>query len=268
LRRLLKNSSFKNIKGKSLNRLWLLLLLVIVLVPLLSTAKKQVHDFEGKCSMCHLSLSDGKKIFVKEIDFLCNDCHGEQGLSHPSGIRPSISIPDKFPLDWTGRLTCATCHNVHGSSEYLLRAGKPGKMFCYMCHKGVMEKHGGADQPAHSGRTLSATGFEITNPKSPIDRLSRECLSCHDSIIGSAADVKTGSGIWNHGNGVSHPIGTDYMKAYRKGRLKHPSSINPAVRLFDGKVGCGSCHNMYSKEKNRLVMNNRGSALCMACHLI
>ncbi|MCL4537222.1 MAG: cytochrome c3 family protein, partial [Nitrospirae bacterium] len=79
---------------------------------------------------------------------------------------------------------------------------------------------------------------------------------------------RIGSGIWNHGNGVSHPIGTDYMKAYRKGRLKHPSSINPAIRLFNGRLGCGSCHNMYSREKKHLVTSNKGSALCLSCHIV
>ena len=92
-------------------------------------AKKPAHNFEGKCSLCHLNLSDGKRIFVKEIDFLCKDCHGGLGLSHPSGLKPSMPIPDKFPLDWAGRVTCATCHDVHGSSEFLLRGEKIGRIF-------------------------------------------------------------------------------------------------------------------------------------------
>jgi predicted CXXCH cytochrome family protein len=36
--------------------------------------------------------------------------------------------------------------------------------------------------------------------------------------------------------------------------------------LFDGNLGCGSCHSAYSKEPHLLVMNNRGSKLCLSCH--
>ncbi len=263
-----KSSDFKIRKERILRLLKWLLMSIIILVPLLSQAKKQAHDFEGKCSSCHLSLADSKKIFVREIDFLCSGCHKEPGMSHPSGIKPSMSIPNKFPLDWAGRLTCSTCHDIHGNNAQLLRVEKPGRAFCHSCHKGLIEKHGGTDQPAHSGRSVNTMGFEVIEPSAPIDKLSKECLGCHDSILGSAADTRIGSGIWNHGNGVSHPIGTDYMKAYRKGRLKHPSSITPAIRLFNGRLGCGSCHNMYSRERKHLVISNKGSALCLSCHIV
>jgi len=242
------------------------LLLTIAMLPFLLMAKKPAHNFEGKCSLCHLTSSDDKRIFVKEIDFLCKDCHGNLGLSHPSGLKPSMPIPDKFPLDWAGRVTCATCHEVHGSSESLLRGENIGRIFCYTCHKGAMGRHGGSDQPAHSRSAVDVRGFEVTNKGNSIDRLSMECLSCHDSALARASVVKIGSGIWNHGNGVSHPIGVEYMKAYRNGGLKHPSSINPSIRFFDGKIGCGSCHNIYSKERFDLAISNRGSALCLACH--
>lgn len=129
-----------------------------------------------------------------------------------------------------------------------------------------MGRHGGSAHPAHSRSAVDVRGFEVTDKENPIDRLSMECLSCHDSALAGSADVKIGAGIWNHGSGVSHPIGVEYMQAYRKGGLRHPSSINPSIRFFDGKIGCGSCHNIYSKERFKLVMSNRGSALCLACH--
>jgi predicted CXXCH cytochrome family protein len=243
------------------------LLATIALAPLLLTAKRPVHNnFEGMCSRCHLSLSDGRKIFIREIDFLCKDCHGELGLSHPSGMKPFMPIPDGFPLDWTGRITCATCHDVHGSSEPLLRGEQRGKVFCYACHKGNMGGHDGSGQHAHSRSDSGGKAFEILDQGNPIDRLSMECLSCHDSSLGRSANIRIGSGIWDHGNGSSHPIGVEYAKAYRRGGLRPPSSINPSIRFFEGRIGCGSCHNIYSKERFYLAINNRGSALCVACH--
>lgn len=264
----LENSGFRKHGGNRVSPVTTLsvgFLFVIVMIPIILTANRQVHNFEGKCSMCHLSFADGKKIFVKEIDFLCSECHDNLGLSHPSGMKPSMRIPDRFPLDWAGRMTCATCHDVHDSSESL-RGEKKGRVFCYTCHRGAMGRHRGSEQPAHSRMRVDVRGFEVVNPENPIDRLSMECLSCHDSTLGRSADVKIGSGIWSHGNGVSHPIGVEYMKAYRDGGFKHRSSINPSIRLFDGKIGCGSCHNIYSKERFYLAISNRGSALCLACH--
>ncbi len=236
------------------------------MAPFLVLAKRPAHNFEGKCSLCHLTSSGGKRIFVKEIDFLCKDCHRDLGLSHPSGMKPSMPLPAQFPLDWAGRMTCATCHDVHGNSEALLRGQERGRVFCYACHKGEMEGHAGSDQPAHSRSAGEAYGFEVIDKGNLIDRLSMECLSCHDSSLASSANVRVGSGIWNHGSGNAHPIGVNYMKAYQKGGLRNPWSINPSIRLFDGKIGCGTCHNLYSKEKFYLVISNRDSALCFACH--
>lgn len=247
---------------------WVLVSAVVVL-PLISLAvlsTKAVHDFEGRCLDCHLSLADNKKIFVREIDFLCSDCHRNLGLSHPSGMRPAIAIPEVFPLDWAGRMSCATCHNVHGETKYLLRSDEAGRGFCYQCHKGTIGKHGGSNQPAHSRSRIDVRGYEMTATGGSIDRLSIDCISCHDSILGSGASATVGSGIWNHGNGVSHPIGVSYSKAFNRGGYNHQSKLNPNLRFFDGKIGCGTCHNIYSKERYNLAMSNDRSGLCLACH--
>ena len=44
-----------------------------------------------------------------------------------------IEIPEEFPLDHLGRLTCATCHNPHAEGE--LRGDFVGMMVCAQCHK-------------------------------------------------------------------------------------------------------------------------------------
>ncbi|MBI5026971.1 MAG: hypothetical protein HZC12_09670, partial [Nitrospirae bacterium] len=239
----------------------LVFLAAIAFLVWVSWARKEGHVFDGECFKCHLSLSGPKTVFVKDIDILCKDCHRDLGLSHPSNMKPSMSMPRGFPLDWMGRMTCATCHDVHGKGDFLLRGGnRAGRVLCFLCHKESLGKHAGSDQPAHSGR-----GFEVMDAKSPIDRLSIECLSCHDSSLAKMGSI--GMGTWSHGTGTGHPIGVDYMKAFIKGGYKHPSTINKAIRLFSGKVGCGSCHNMYSKEKYNLSISNKGSALCLACHI-
>lgn len=257
---LIARSSFKRV----------LLFLVLLALPLLTTAKRQVHNFEGKCETCHLSLTGEKMIFVRDIDFLCKDCHRDLGFSHPSGRKPSMALPEQFPVDWAGRMTCATCHAVHGGDKYLLRGSGTGKLFCYSCHKGTFESHHGVNQPAHSNGAVSGSGFQVVDSTGSIDKASRECLGCHDSTIGSSATTRVGSGTWSHDSGGSHPIGIDYMSALRKSRggFVHPSRMNQAVKLFDGKVGCGSCHNIFSKEQARLTVKmGTRSDLCLSCHI-
>ncbi|MBI5739608.1 MAG: hypothetical protein HZA16_02705 [Nitrospirae bacterium] len=240
-----------------------LLFLAFLLLPLLTTARRPVHNFEGQCETCHISPPGEEMIFSKDIDFLCNDCHDELGFSHPSGLKPSFSLPEGFPLDWAGRMTCATCHSIHGEEKYLLR-GKSGRAFCYACHGENFETHLSQSQPTHSASKSSRAGFQVVSDEGSVDKLSLECMGCHDETI------VRGSGIWTDRTGGSHPIGVDYMEAYikRVKHFRHPSAINSAVRLFDGKVGCGSCHNIYSKEKFYVtVRSDRKSSLCTSCHI-
>lgn len=259
----------KPFKGSNFSRtLAVLLIAIIVVVPVIFAAKKQVHNFDSKCSTCHMSIPPDKKRFVREIDFLCADCHAQSGPSHPSGIKPSMTIPPVFQLDWAGRMTCSTCHDTHGNGELLLRGNKPGKAFCFLCHQDLNTLHKVATASMHTRArgSMNKMNFEVTNPGSQLDKVSKECLGCHDGTLGSLAEVTFGAGVWNHGNGVSHPIGVNYMEAYGRGGLHHPSGINPAIKFFDGKIGCGSCHSIFAKDKFQLAVSIKGSALCFACH--
>ena len=42
--------------------------------------------------------------------------------------------------------------------------------------------------------------------------------------------------------------------------------LDQMIRLYSGRLGCGTCHSVYSKHAKHLVMDNRGSRLCIACH--
>ena len=66
-----------------------------------------------------------------------------------------------------------------------------------------------------------------------------------------------------------HPIGVDYemvRASNRKAALKPMGLVDWRIQFFDGKVGCCSCHDPYSKIEKMLVMSDRGSNLCFACH--
>jgi predicted CXXCH cytochrome family protein len=243
----------------------MLALTAALIAPIILFAKKGVHKFEGSCENCHVSLKEAK-MFVRSIDSLCADCHRSIGLSHPTGSKPSMPMPEGFSLDWTGRMTCATCHDIHGEAKYLLRSGTTGREFCLLCHQLGEGKHGGVVATAHSSSTRKLKGLEVTDANNPLDRETMTCLSCHDSTIGGAARATVGSGVWSHNQGASHPIGTSYSSAYNRKRAGlHPlSRVNPSLRFYNGKVGCGTCHNPYSKEPHILAM--KAKDLCNACH--
>ena len=230
------------------------------------------HNFQGQCSKCHLTepKPGTAALFVKDIDALCLGCHKSAGadLSHPSGIKPSFPLPADMKLDWAGKMTCVTCHGVHGAGKYLLIGGVSGKAFCIRCHKGSLlaaGKHG----HEVTATSLHQPQYEIKNLNEPLDRESIDCLSCHDGTFSKYQYATIGSGVWNHTEsiGLTHPIGGDYGKAVAKGRYRHATSLNKKIRLFNGKMGCGSCHNLYSTIPKKLVMSNRGSALCLECHI-
>ncbi len=80
------------------------------------------------------------------------------------------------------------------------------------------------------------------------------CSRCHKAVVAA-----------------SHPVGVRYGATKpRRGRgrakLRAKSLLDKRNPRFDGKVGCASCHNVYSRSKNLLVMENRRGRLCLACH--
>jgi len=118
-----------------------------------------------KCLYCHVEKPDEKHAgfqdvkLVGNLEILCQRCHGER--SHPAGAnhlrKPSaqtLAVMKKgekqynivLPLDYDGKVTCATCHNPHekgvipaervgakGAGEKF-RHRLPGKI-CMACHQ-------------------------------------------------------------------------------------------------------------------------------------
>jgi predicted CXXCH cytochrome family protein len=99
----------------------------------------------------------------------------------------------------------------------------------------------------------------------PLRRFHRPGL--RDVMSSRPAEIRLGAGIFNHNSGGSHPIGVDYTRAFTRGGFAHPSRLDPSVVLFNGKIGCGTCHNLYSKRKYYLSASNERSALCFQCHV-
>ncbi len=198
----------------------------------------------------------------------CTGCHTPDAeFSHPVGVIPSMPIPSDMPLV-EGKIACITCHADTAAMDH--GGGRPGRpamrsesrpdgQFCLQCHipdGGSKSLHGMMPMKAHLRWRQNPS--EMQAPASQAFNDSRDCLSCHDGSI--ASDI----GSTSHGR-TSHPVEIRYRS---KGidRLVPMSMLDERVRLFDGEVGCQSCHSLYSSQRGLLVMNNTGSRLCYSCH--
>ena len=266
--------------GALLSLLWILLSMAVEDPP---------HDFTGRCSLCH-EMGAGDVVLTTDLGTeTCQECHAaiaNNAYMHPVDIRPrTVHVPFDFPLSREGYLTCATCHNVHaprqtpfGARTYFLRRLLRGKPFCDTCHGEedgwTATGHEGALGSAHL--QTDANAFKASAAFMGIDPLSKQCISCHDGNFATSVTINTGhwqhrASLLNHDSG-SHPIGIDYEAARlaKGGRtdLRPIDEVDPRITFYDGKVGCGSCHNPYSKIAKKLVMPNRRSRLCLACHAL
>ncbi len=260
-------------------------LLTSIVAALASSSKSSTpHNGGGDCAACHLNDANAAMakgdalVFTADIDSLCNKCHElEPGMSHPSGVQALGRSPEEFPLDWAGRITCATCHYTHTKSKpnvtgYMIRGERLGRQFCQSCHEDIAQtvgrKHDNALSRSHL--VVGSRGRQA-QARSLLDPISLQCLGCHDGIIGKVQDVAVGKskGSWQHISiGLSHPIGVSYPPSGRESRGYRPTAtLDPRIRLFNGKLGCASCHDAYFESKHGLVMSNERSALCLSCHI-
>lgn len=229
------------------------------------------HRFDGLCGRCHLNIpkSGTEPLLLKDVDALCKECHPQRDkeFSHPSGVKPSFTLPQDMQLDWAGKMTCATCHHIHGTGKYLLASAKTGKAFCVYCHKETLLAKGKYGHEAVSSQ-LHQPRYETSDLNRPLDAESQECLGCHDYGQVARKSGNIGAGVWNHGDaaGFSHPVGVDYQASAKKREYKVINALNKRIRLFNGRLGCGSCHSLYSKLPKNLVVSNKNSALCLECH--
>lgn len=247
----------------------------------------------NECLECHFTIpnpDDPRPLrFNKPIGELCKRCHEDLSpLSHAVGIVPSMKMPEGMPLDGIGLFTCTTCHDPHmnrldkkGNKTFFLRGDKKGKAFCVLCHedkehKGELTIFAFTGKVTHR-RTISLShGFESFSgydKDADLDPLSEMCSGCHaeDEEVVDIADIKK-ENMWSIGSGIghSHPIGIDYDRAaWGNKELISMDDVDPRIVFFDGKIGCGSCHNLYAPGGGvSLVIGDRDNYqdLCFGCH--
>lgn len=95
--------------------------------------------------------------------------------------------------------------------------------------------------------------------KTELDIESEQCMRCHDGSKSREIELRPVNapvefivdGFMKTSN---HSIGMSYQQSYvsNPGEYVHTGSMNPSIKLIDGKVGCLSCH----VSKNKLLAFN------------
>lgn len=209
--------------------------------------------------------------------------YGPGVVNHPVGVVPSqvVHIPEDWPLDIDGSITCLTCHRelpqLDGSASAKLRASSDRlgttRDFCAKCHSEVQgpgrrSDHWLASQFAHVREDVDCAGYAGGG----LDTESRRCLGCHDGV--NASDAVNHGGVAGSSVGWldrlrQHPVGVDYraVRHRKSGAALRPKSVLPhRVRLPGGKLSCVSCHDLYAAEPKLLSVPADESRLCLTCH--
>ncbi len=104
-----------------------------------------VHRRDADCRTCHTTdaaalsadAAAAKAALAGDLETRCMACHGDQGPSHRTGMRPTKSVPPDLPVAADGTIGCATCHFMHGENDtfgdFLRRDNRRGGL-CLSCH--------------------------------------------------------------------------------------------------------------------------------------
>ena len=236
------------------------------------TALTDPHRFSQRdCEICHVDADHDPGRLKLMSNSRCVGCHADlkRAQPHPVDIDSNIRLPDDMPLV-NGRLGCITCHFSHSFSDKyqnrsgnLLRRSARGTFFCAACHRRIDEKGHVVFENIHRD------SYRLSARNSSLDTYTLQCVECHDRYLDRTFDYDATGKSRSFNRRSNHPVGVSLaqISARNPHKFNHPDTLPQNVRLFNGKIGCGTCHNAFSKEKFMLVMNNWRSQLCLKCHI-
>lgn len=228
------------------------------------------HEFRpDECRTCHVDEKNYPARLTPAVNVTCLNCHPESGSpkSHPVDIYPYDvgSVPDDLPL-YKRKITCMTCHLAHplpdGKTQVQLLRGNAGRsMFCLSCHRQEKKNHIDLGTAHMNPKSSSDTAHRL-------DRMSVLCMECHP---GKISDRKSAPALFRFicSSSLNHPVGISFdgIRGKKARQIRNENMLSPDIKLFNGKIGCLTCHNIYSVNRKLLVMDNRKSRLCLECHI-
>ncbi|MFC1603114.1 cytochrome c3 family protein [Pseudomonadota bacterium] len=311
---------------KQLKLIWLLPLLALLLAPSsgFSAPPKKRANASKECAMCHLRwvddfdgsqnknyLLDFTEDKVVATEMMCYSCHDGSIMDsrlrvwetsrHKEGTDPSskITIPETFPLNEKGQLTCATCHSAHGvdsttdmGSTIFLRVPNVNSSLCRQCHSDKDDGVAAGKHPVDVAFDKFPQKILDFGGKAGKDKTGKKktviCESCHNPhgstndhflVIPNSQEGVTHSTLCETCHGVSpdikstdelrrfsHPVDVDIIK---EAKLPEKWDNGEKPRLAEGRViNCRTCHSPHNgtKKNHLLVSNNKQGKLCLTCH--
>lgn len=89
-------------------------------------------------------------------------------------------------------------------------------------------------------------------------QISSGCINCHGGFDGQ-----------NVAHSENHAIGVLYgERAFLNDKIRPVYDLPSQIVLPGGMITCETCHGSEPHDGESLVIDNRGSALCSACHLM
>jgi predicted CXXCH cytochrome family protein len=167
---------------------------------------------------------------------------------------------------------------AHDFSELF---GGPGGM-CAACHvphvQAVAPTTQPATQPAVEMFLLGGQRRVFVPNRYMPGPTSLICLGCHDGTVATStisashemlAGIREGFAVPQGFVWRDHPIGVAYPDQEAGYRPRSFVLGGGKIRLPEGRIECVSCHDPHdlSGVPKMLVMSNRRSALCLACHI-
>ena len=188
------------------------------------------------CDTCHTVHANRDKALVKatQVD-VCYTCHKEQ--------RSQMNRPSHHPVP-EGKMTCADCHNVHGSAGPKLAKRDSTNDTCYTCHA---EKRGPF---VHQHDPVVENCANCHNPHgssvAPLltARAPMLCQQCHTPHVAGGVGALGGqSGVYTLAPGQLAPL------------ITGTSNGKNVVNLWQGR-SCMNCHTQVHGSNNPSTTNS------------
>ena len=187
------------------------------------------------CSSCHKVHTNHDKVLAKATQAeVCYACHKEQ--------RAQLQRPSRHPIP-EGKMTCADCHNVHGSTGPKLAKRDSTNDTCYTCHA---EKRGPF---VHAHEPVTQDCASCHNPHGTTvasmlkTRAPMLCQQCHTPhVAGSVGAVGGQPGVYTPALPGQPPA------------ITAVTSGKNVVNFWQGR-SCMNCHTQVHGSNNPSVTN-------------
>jgi len=123
--------------GRTSAAAWAVGVLAAVALAVDAGRHENPHRPGAQCGTCHTTGTPGGTDLAPDLEARCATCHDE-GPSHRTGMPPVRPEPPQLPLSPDGRITCGTCHFLHGEpapGEAFCRVDNRKGALCLSCHQ-------------------------------------------------------------------------------------------------------------------------------------